>query len=104
MAGDRYIEHNNIEEPAMIQLGEAIYEHGTLRLLKPADLREQQHVLVAIQDVAAEEEDDRRPWRGVFAPVGLLPGTVAVELAAQELPRWQPHLVPDPRWTADADE
>ena len=48
----------------MIPLGEAIYEHGTLRLLQPADLREQQHVLVTIRDVATADEDDPRPWRG----------------------------------------
>jgi hypothetical protein len=55
---------------------------------------------------AAPNEEDVRPWRGVFSPATdhdkLL--SFEVEIRVEDLPTWEPQVIINPRWTADDDE
>ena len=49
---------------------------------------------------------DDAPWRSIcFSPVErTVLFSMVLEFQTSSLPRWQPQVIPDPRWIEDEDE
>ena len=81
---------------------QAVYDNGVFRPLEPVELPDQARISITLN----EEDDDDRPWRGVFVVEypEKVTGRCTVSFRDGEQPKWNPPVTLEARWFEDDDE